>query len=118
MSRCRNIRRKSEIAKYLFIFFVGLLITCASVNVYAQSDSSTMAPGRRHAPPPHPKPPSLKKFFHKINIFKKDKDQGQDQTQNQSQAQNNVTATDNANKTTEVAKPTEQVKPMAVPEAK
>src|SRR5579863_699918 len=75
MSQCRKNGGLNPLSKYLLIFSVGICLLCLSAHGWAQTppDDPRLSKDRLQ-PPPHPKPPSLKKMFSKINIFKKNKD--------------------------------------------
>lgn len=79
MSQCRKNGGLNKLSKYLLIFSVGICLLCLSAHAIAQAppDDPRLSKDRPQ-PPPHPKPPSLKKMFSKINIFKKNKDSATD----------------------------------------
>ncbi|HWD87564.1 MAG TPA: hypothetical protein VG367_05510 [Mucilaginibacter sp.] len=75
MSQCRKDKAFNTLSRYLLILSAGIFLICISSHIMAQDDPHS-PPARQHPqgpppPPPHPQPPSLKKMFSKINIFKK-----------------------------------------------
>jgi hypothetical protein len=94
MSQCRKNRGLNSFSRYLLIFSVGLCLLCLSFNVVAQTPPEDPRLSKdRPQPPPHPKPPSLKKIFSKINIFKKNKDSAAENGDKNTPSTSTATAT-------------------------
>lgn len=103
MSQCRKNGAPHILSKYLLIFSVGIFLLCLSAKAIAQAppDDPRLSHDRPQ-PPEHPKPPSLKKMFSKINIFKKNKDSATDNG-NKNTPSSTTTAATTGNKSDRVA---------------
>lgn len=114
MSQCRKNGGSHILSKYLLIFSVGMFLLCLSAKAIAQAppDDPRLSHDRPQ-PPEHPKPPSLKKMFSKINIFKKNKDSAPDNG-NKNTPSPATTASTGSNKKPEPAATATETQPVGI----